>query len=527
MVDTPRGSIYDRNGKLLAGEGRISTIGLVPKNMNSNPEWDIKRISELLNITEDEIKNKLSASYVKEDTFVELAKIPESDTNTEKELMKLAGIKIKTADERIYPYKEATSSLIGYVKKITTKEEQQANFGKGYNIGDVIGEVGLEKAYEERLKGLNGYKIYVVDQKGNRKKTIISRESKKGEDIKLTIDINVQKAVYNQFKNDESASVVLNPKTGEILAMCSTPTYDSNDFILGFSRAKWDEIVKDQREPLYNRCLATWVPGSSLKPIIGAIGLTENAVTAEEDFGRSGTKWQKDTSWGTYNITTVKTYSGPANLRNALIYSDNIYFAKLALKIGEKTLKTSLNKIGFNQSINSELSISSSKFIDGDKFESEIQLADTGYGQGKVLVNPLHIASMYTAFVNDGNMIKPYIEYKEGTIVPEYYVENAFTKEAANSIKDDLIQVIEDENGTAHSAKISGITLAGKTGTAEIKKTQDDKEGSEIGWFNAFVADEEYKKQVLIVSMVEDVHTKAQKGYVTSSVKKILQNILK
>lgn len=283
MVETPRGSIYDRNGKLLAGAGRISTIGLVPKNMNQNPEADIARIAELLNITVDEIKNDLSASYVKEDTFVELAKIPESDTNTEKELMKLAGIKIRTADERIYPYREATSSLIGYVKKITTKEELQKNFGKGYSIGDVIGEVGIEKVYEEKLKGLNGYKIYIMDQKGNKKKTLISRESRKGEDIKLTIDINIQKTVYNQFKNDESATVVLNPKTGEILAMCSTPSYDSNDFILGYSNAKWNEILKDQREPLYNRCRATWAPGSSLKPIIGAIRFINRY-----DFSRRG-----------------------------------------------------------------------------------------------------------------------------------------------------------------------------------------------------------------------------------------------
>lgn len=214
-------------------------------------------------------------------------------------------------------------------------------------------------------------------------------------------------------------------------------------------------------------------------------------------------------------------------MKNALIYSDNIYFAKLALKIGENNLKAGLNKIGFNSSINSTLEMSVSTFLNGDKFESEVQLADTGYGQGKVLVNPLHSATMYTAFVNDGNMVKPYIEYKENIEVPEYYVESAFTKEAANAIKDDLIQVIEDENGTAHSAKINGVTLAGKTGTAEIKKSQDDTEGSEIGWFNAFVADETYKKQILIVSMVEDVHTKPQKGYVTAGVKKILQNILK
>ena len=225
-------------------------------------------------------------------------------------------------------------------------------------------------------------------------------------------------------------------------------------------------------------------------------------------FGTSGKKWQKDTTWGTYNVTTVKTYSGPANLRNALVYSDNIYFAKLALKIGKDTLTKELNRLGFNQSINSRLAITSSKFSSQESFESEVQLADTGYGQGKVLVNPLHMAAIYSAFVNDGNMINPYIEYKEDTSIPEYYVKNAFSKESVDTIKEDLIQVIEDEGGTAHNVKMEGITLAGKTGTAEIKKTQEDTEGTEIGWFNAFVADENYKTQILIVSMVEDVKDK-------------------
>ena len=135
------------------------------------------------------------------------------------------------------------------------------------------------------------------------------------------------------------------------------------------------------------------------------------------------------------------------------------------------------------------------------------------------------MASIYTAFVNNGNMVKPYIEYREGA-EPEFCVENAFSSEAANIIKEDLIQVIEDEGGTAHNVKMNKVTLAGKTGTAEIKASQEDTEGSEIGWFNAFVADESYNKQFLIVTMVEDVHAKQKSQYVTSKVKAVLQKIL-
>ena len=470
-VETTRGSIYDRNGKLLAGEGKTSNIGFVPGKMNKDPEKDIEAVSRLLDVSVDRIKALLGASYVKENTFVQIANIPESDTKTEKELMKIAGIKIKSSAGRVYPYTEEISHLIGYVQKLT-EDELKANVGKGYNSSSVMGKAGLEKAYEDRLRGLTGYEVYIIDAKGNKKKTITSREAKKGEDIKLTIDINIQKYVYQEFKDDESASIVLNPKTGEILAMCSTPTYNTNDFVLGMTDEKWQSITADQREPLYNRCTAAWVPGSSFKPIIAGIAISNNSATADEDFGASGKSWQKDASWGTYYVTTVKTYDGPANLRNGLVYSDNIYFSKLALRIGADTLKNELNKLGFNRSIDFVQPMTSSKFAEGDTFDSEVQLADTGYGQGKVLTNPLHMTAMYTAFVNDGNMIKPYIEFKEDTKEPEYYVKDAFTKEAANIVKEDLIQVIEDENGTAHNAKIKGIVLARKNRNSRNKSIQ-------------------------------------------------------
>ena len=527
-VDTKRGSIYDRNGKLLAGEGKVYSIGFVKGNMNSNPTADIAAVSELLGIPIDTINNSINASYVKEDTFVKLKNISQADTKTEEELMRIAGIKIKTSAGRIYPYGEELSHLIGYVREISAEELEQ-NIGKGYNSSSLIGKLGLEQAFEERLRGLNGYEVYIVDEKGRKKKTIISRDVKDGEDIKLTIDVNIQKYVYQQFKEDETATVVLNPITGEILALCSTPVYDSNDYILGMTQEKWTAITADQRKPLYNRFQNVWAPGSSIKPIIGAIALTNNVITAQEDFGTSGKEWQNNTSWGLYKVTTVKTYSTPANLRNALVYSDNIYFAKLALKIGNDMMLSNLNNIGFNTPMNFPISMNTSKFLsDGaNAFESEIQLADTGYGQGKMLVNPLHMAAMYTAFVNDGDMIMPYIEYKQDTTKQEYYIKNAFSKEAANNVKESMIQVIEDEGGTAHNAQIEGLTLAGKTGTAEIKKTQDDIEGSEIGWFCAFTADKTYENQVLIVSLCENVDKKAEKGYVTKRVKNIFKRILK
>ena len=522
VKEATRGNIYDRNNNPIASEGIVSSVGLVPGKINSDTkEEDIKKIAELLEISEDTINKSLNASYVKDDTFVALKNVSKDNYELKEKLLQVKGIKITDAKSRVYTYGEELAHLVGYVQNITAEELKQ-NVGKGYTSTSKIGKSGLEKVYEDRLKGTNGAEIYIVDSENNKKQTILQVSQKNGEDIKLTIDVDIQKYTYEQFKEDKSASVVMNPKTGEILALVSNPTYDANDFLLGMSTNKWNTLSNDESKPLYNRFLETFVPGSSFKPVIGAIGLTTGKLGAEEDFGTSGTSWQKDSNWGNHVVTTLTTYSKPANLQNALIYSDNIYFAKAALKIGAETLKSNFEKIGFNKSIDFGLVTTASQYANGNSFSSEGALADTGYGQAEVLVNPIHMASIYSAFVNEGNMIMPYIEYKENA-EPEYYIQQAFSKEAAETIKQDLIQVVEDANGTANSAKISGIKLAGKTGTAEIKDSKDDTEGTEIGWFNAFTADENSQKQLLVVSMVEDVKNRGGSHYVLPKVKSIFE----
>ena len=165
-------------------------------------------------------------------------------------------------------------------------------------------------------------------------------------------------------------------------------------------------------------------------------------------------------------------------MRNALIYSDNIYFAKAALRIGSSTFASQLLKIGFDKDMDFPLTLSKSQFGQNNEFSSEVDLADSGYGQGKVLVNPLHVASIYSAFVNGGNMIKPHIEYSEET---EYWIEDAFSKEVADEIKNDLVQVVENPNGTGHEAQISGITLAGKTEPPNLEHQEKKREKNLVG----------------------------------------------
>lgn len=523
-IEAKRGNILDRNGEYLATNGVASQIGLVPGKMSDNKEENIEKIAELLNMTSAGINSELSASYVKADTFVPLKTVGKNEMELKNKLLEIKGIKIIDTDERIYPQGVSTSQLVGYIQPINS-EELKEKAKEGYTSSSKIGKYGLERAYESTLRAVNGSEIYIEDANGNKKTSIAKQEQKDGQDVKLTIDSKLQQTVYEQFKDDKSAVVVMNPKTGEVLALASCPSFDSNDFSLGMTTADYKNLTENPDNLLYNRYLATYAPGSSFKPIIGAIGLTTGAFSADEDFGRSGTKWQNDSSWGDFYITTLSTYSGPANLRNALIHSDNIYFAKAALKIGGKNLINSLKNIGFGQQIEFPQTISNSSYSNSESFTNETQLANSGYGQGEVLVNPIHMAMMYSAFVNDGNMIMPYLEYNENASsqTAKYYKENAFSKEVANEIRNDLIQVVENPSGTAHSAKIEGKTIAGKTGTAEIKQSKDDTEGTEIGWFNAFNVEESDDNSLLVVSMVENVKGKGGSHYLLPKVRTIFE----
>lgn len=407
----------------------------------------------------------------------------------------------ETKTNREYPYKDITAHITGYVQEITA-EELESKAEKGYNAHSIIGKTGLEQVYEERLKGKDGLKIYIEDNNGNIVKTIAETKGNDGEDIKLTIDINLQTKLYEKIKNDKGFFVVMNPQTGEILALVSTPSYDPNKFVTGMTNDEWNSISTNEAKPLFTRFISTWCPGSTFKPITGAIGLTTGNLSEDDEFNYSGLAWQKDSSWGDHKITTLTAYSGKKNLKNALIHSDNIYFAQAALKIGEKTFTEGLDKIKFNEDIDFELDTNKSTYSNSERIEREATLADSGYGQGQLLVNPIHMASIYSAFVNEGNMVKPYIEYKENR-EKEYLVKNAFSKEAANIIREDLIQVVESPTGTAHDLKVNGVKLAGKTGTAELKASKEEK-GKTLGWFNCFTVDEELDKSMLIVSMVED-----------------------
>lgn len=520
-----RGEIFDRNDMMLAGNGTASSIGLVPGKMNKDSDADLKKIAKILDISVENIQKKLGASYVKADSFVPIKTVSASARTQKDKLLTIPGIKITDTKARIYPYGEIIAHLTGYVQNINAEELEEKK-GENYSSTSVLGKSGLEKIYEDKIRGIDGKEILIVDESGNKVTTLSKRDPVNGEDLKLTIDIKVQGDLYHELKSDKSSTVAMNPKTGEVLALVSTPSYDPNDFVLGISQTKWDQLNNDKDKPFYNRYQAGLSPGSVFKPVIGAIGLTTNTIGHEENFNPSGRSWQKDASWGNYKVTTLKEYGNQVTMKNALIYSDNIYFAKAALKIGSKTLSKELKGLGFGETIPFEYGLTKSQFAQDNKFSSEVLLADTGYGQGQVLVNPIHLASIYSGFVNEGNMIAPYLTITKDK-TPTYWKTKVFTKEAAALIQEDMIAVVESPGGTGRSGKIDGITIAAKTGTAEIKASQDDTTGTELGWFAAVTTSKEDKDSLMILTMVEDVKGRGGSHYVIPTVKKAFEEYYK
>ena len=467
-----RGAIYDRNKNILAKDAKAYSIGIVAGKIKSDD--DLRAISKLLNITYKDIKAELAKPYVVDGTFVHLKNIDREQQELKTALLKIPAVKIIDYDIREYPYNEKLSTLLGFV---------QNDDGKS----------GLELTFNSQLKGLNGCEIY-VDDDGINVDTILKKDRVNGKNIDLTIDVKLQELIYEKFKDVESATVAMNYTTGEILALVSTPSYETNKISLGISDNEWNEIVNNKKKPLFTRFLSKYTPGSTMKPIVAAIGLDTDSFTDIENFGKSVKSWQKDSSWKDFYVTTLEVYNGESNLEKALIHSDNVYFAKAALKIGKNLFKQELDRYGFNKPLNFEQNTDISVY---GNIDSEAKLAVSGFGQGEMEVNPIFMAKIYSAFANNGNAVTPYILQKEGNDQNTVNSVNLIKPLTANKIKNDLKKVIDE--GTGKLAKIDGKNLYGKTGTAEIKMNKDDKSGEEIGWFNVFD-----DNKLLIVNMVEN-----------------------
>ena len=516
-----RGNIYDRNQVELAREGIASSVGLVPGKLPEDRDGAIAQLSELLEISTEKIEKALSAGWVRDDTFVPLRIVAKDAMELKEKLLEIPGVMISDTKVRFYPFGEKAAQLTGYVQNITA-EELEKRTGQGYNRNSIIGKAGAERIYEEQLRPKDGYTIEIRNQLGEVKDVVLEKPAEDGQDVKLTIDITLQQYLYQEMEGDEGCAVAMDPITGAVRALVSTPAYDPNDFVMGYTASAWEALNSDESQPLYNRYLAAWTPGSSFKPVVAALGLTAGTLNPDEDVKNDGLKWQKDSSWGDYYVTTLVDYP-VKNLENALVHSDNIYFAKAACALGEKDFMKGLDSLGFGEELPFDFAATASGYGSDGRIASETELADSGYGQGKILVNPIHLSSIYSALVNGGNMVKPYLLDGESAT---YWKEGVFTKEAADTVLADLYQVVENSEGTAHAAQRDAFRMAGKTGTAELKISKDDTEGQELGWFVGMCA-ENTEKPLLITMMIEDVKGRGGSHYVIPKVMKGFDEYMK
>ncbi|WP_042142612.1 penicillin-binding transpeptidase domain-containing protein [Paucisalibacillus sp. EB02] len=515
-TEPTRGEILDRNRLPLALNGEVWDIGIVPGKLGDNPDANKKKIASLLNISVDSIDKALNADWVQPDMFVPLnKKIPKSDTELLDQLWQVNGIMGQTTLGRIYPLGEAATHLVGYVGKVTDKdlEELDPNL---YTANDMIGKTGLERIFEDRLKGKNGVKIY-VQKEGENDVVLAEVEVQNGESIHTTIDSTVQEELYLSFDDISGTAAAIEPKTGETLALASSPSFDPHKMVYGISQPDWEELQNNPDQPLFNRNNATYAPGSVIKPITTAIGLQNGIIDPEEKIEIEGLTWGNGEGWGDYKVTRVASAS-PVNLLTAMTLSDNIYFAMKGVEMGGNALVTGLEQFGFGEELPINLPISSSSISTTGSLDGEVLVANTSYGQGEIETSALHMATMYTPFLNDGIMLKPVILMEEEK--SQVWKENLVTPEQAAIIRDTLRKVVTE--GTASYAKNASFPVAGKTGTAELKLTLDEEDGAENGWFVGYPSEDQ---DILIAMMMEKVQDKGASALVVEKVTEVMEKI--
>lgn len=468
-----RGEILDRNNQKIAANGTVYQLGVVPGTLGTAEERSakIETIAKSLAITVKEAEATLAQSWVQDDLFVPLKTTVEAP----KEIPE--GLEIKETTGRTYPLKEAAAQLIGYVGKVTAEDlKKNADLASD----SLIGRSGLEMALDKQLRGKDGGSLAITDSKGNEKNVLQKIEKKDGENIQLTIDSRAQQIAYNSLNDQAGSSVAMAPKTGELLVATSSPSFDPNKMTNGISQTDYEAYSNNEDQPFMSRFATGYAPGSTFKLITSAIGLDAGTLNPEDALTINGLKWQKDSSWGSYQVTRVSDVN-PVNLRTALIYSDNIYMAQETLKMGEKTFRAGLDKFIFGKDLDLPIAMDAAQISSKDQFGSEILLADTGYGQGQLLLNPIQQITAYSVFPNNGTMVYPKLLADQKTANKKEVIQAS----SAKTITEDMQAVVSDENGTAHSLAALNIPLAAKTGTAEIKQKQDEK-GQENSFLYAF-----------------------------------------
>ncbi|WP_010532102.1 penicillin-binding transpeptidase domain-containing protein [Lentibacillus jeotgali] len=517
-TEPKRGEILDRNRMPLALNDTVNEVGIVPEKLGDDPKQAKQEIADLLGISVETIDSSLNQDWVKPNMHVPLKKLPPSAENTVSQLLEVDGVSIREATGRVYPLGEAASHLTGYISQVTAEDLEELDSDK-YDSEDMIGQRGLESLFEERLKGEEGAKISAVRENGE-ETVIAEKEAENGENIVTTIDAEVQETIYESYGDDTGTAAAINPKTGETLALVSSPGFAPNKFLYGISQSEYDELQNDPKKPTLNRFSATFAPGSAIKPVTAAIGLNNGSIVPGEGMEINGLTWSNGEGWGDYEVRRVSESNGPVDITNALVRSDNIYFARKAVEMGSDKFVNGLQQFGFGEDLPFDYPITASTISSSGSINDEVLLANTSYGQGEIETSSLHLALTYTPLLNDGNMLKPTLlaDTEKGQV----WKEGLISSDHATLIQEALRDVVAANNGTAKQAQDADFPISGKTGTAELKLTDEEENGKENGWFVGYPSEDQ---DILIAMMVENTQDKGGSGYTVEKVTDILKEV--
>ena len=502
-VLAPRGKILDREGRTIV-DNYPSFSALLLRDSTRDLNADADLIAQGLHLDPNEVRARIrrfalmpqyQPIFLKEDITPDELQFIEAHRN---ELPELDTI---MAHRRLYPRNGFMAHLIGYVGEVTEDMLNQPQF-ELYNPGDVVGISGVERQYNSILMGTNGSRQALVDSRGREVGRLGETEAIPGKPLKLTIDIDLQIAAEEALEGKNGAIVAMDPRTGEILAMASGPTFDPNDFAVRVSRDQWNKLVNDPDKPLLNKAIqAQLAPGSTFKIIMATAGWQEGVAQtlhvdchgSAEFYGRRFGCW-------------VKSGHGPVDLERAIYQSCDVFFYTLAEKLGIDRIAKYATQFGLGQKTGIDLPNEVSGVMPSEEWKIKNfkqkwfagETISVGIGQGAIAITPVQLLRAISAISMGGRMVVPHVtnpnDLPPGVIDVAKYTEVKQVPIDPNGwtlITDAMSRVLLPE-GTAPSAHVPGIDIAGKTGSAQVvslalrAKVKNDEEFAQNGWFVGF-----------------------------------------
>ena len=488
-VFPPRGLILDRNEEIVVENFIRQDLKVTPSFVEDYSLY-ISNLSELLNYETSKIEDIFYKKLNEIKPFQSFTLIrnlnDEQIAKLNLNLSKFSGTEIIPNFSRNVTEGESLGSIVGYLgfasKNSMLQDPNLKNFSD-----QQIGLLGIEKEYDDFLRGEIGYKFLEKDSKGNVIKVLSTEPPKKGKNLKLSIDLELQRTLFKEFTGKKGALIAIEPETGFIRALISSPSYDPN-YLNNFYSDEIKKILQDENSPLFNRAVSgQYPPASTLKPFIGLAALEEQVITWDEKIHDQGEFFVEGDD-RPYRGWKEEGH-GFVNMESAIAESSDVYFYNIAFDLTVSSISPFLAKFGFGSS--SKLLGNESKGILPDKkwklgqkgeFWFKGDTINMGIGQGYILTTPLQIAIAYSALVNGGQLITPRIVESVDGVATEFSSKRIELKNNENweLIKKALVSVVESNKGTAHNLFDPKKRIAGKTGTAQVKSLINDIKYQEI-----------------------------------------------